>query len=109
MVKLIPASKSLLTVARMQKAAAVMQFKLEGQAIDRHPEWQMDQRRLLHRIDRREVGLDSGTPGIFPRSPRTVRLPTARQNLCGRVREVYRPERTKNSVRPDSCPRFVNL
>jgi fructose-1,6-bisphosphatase-3 len=98
-----------LTVARMQKAAAVMQFKLEGQAIDRHPEWQMDQRRLLHRIDRREVGLDSGTPGIFPRSPRTVRLPTARQNLCGRVREVYRPERTKNSVRPDSCPRFVNL
>src|SRR5207249_7118871 len=40
-----------LTVARMQKAAAVMQFKLEGQAIDRHPEWQMDHRRLLHRID----------------------------------------------------------
>src|SRR5207253_2084123 len=38
-------------VARMQKAAAVMQFKLEGQAIDRHPEWQMDHRRLLHRID----------------------------------------------------------
>jgi fructose-1,6-bisphosphatase III len=41
-----------ITVARMQKAAAVMQFKLEGQAIDRHPEWQMDHRRLLHRIDR---------------------------------------------------------
>jgi fructose-1,6-bisphosphatase III len=37
------------TVARMQKAAAVMQFKLEGQAIERHPEWQMDHRRLLHR------------------------------------------------------------
>jgi fructose-1,6-bisphosphatase-3 len=27
------------TMARMQKAAAVMQFKLEGQAIGRHPEW----------------------------------------------------------------------
>jgi fructose-1,6-bisphosphatase-3 len=38
-------------VARMQKAAAVMQFKLEGQMISRHPEWQMDHRRLLHRID----------------------------------------------------------
>ena len=38
-------------VARMQKAAAVMQFKLEGQAIARHPEWKMDDRRLLHRIN----------------------------------------------------------
>jgi fructose-1,6-bisphosphatase-3 len=38
-------------VARMQKAIAVMQFKLEGQMIARHPEWAMDHRRLLHRID----------------------------------------------------------
>ena len=27
------------TMARMQKAAAIMQFKLEGQTIARHPEW----------------------------------------------------------------------
>ncbi len=39
-----------LTIARMQKAAAVMQFKLEGQLIARHPEWEMESRRLLHRI-----------------------------------------------------------
>jgi fructose-1,6-bisphosphatase len=26
----------------MQKAAAVMQFKLEGQMIARHPEWAME-------------------------------------------------------------------
>lgn len=38
-------------IARMQKAAAIMQFKLEGQAIERHPEWEMGHRRLLHRID----------------------------------------------------------
>lgn len=38
-------------VARMQKAAAVMQFKLEGQMIERNPGWNMDHRRLLHRID----------------------------------------------------------
>ena len=38
-------------VARMQKAAAVMQFKLEGQLIDRNPQWQLEHRRLLHRID----------------------------------------------------------
>lgn len=38
-------------VARMQKAAAIMQFKLEGQLIERNPDWQLDHRRLLHRID----------------------------------------------------------
>jgi fructose-1,6-bisphosphatase III len=38
-------------VARMQKAAAVMQFKLEGQLIHRNPQWGLDHRRLLHRID----------------------------------------------------------
>jgi fructose-1,6-bisphosphatase-3 len=37
-------------VGRMQKAAAIMQFKLEGQMIARHPEWGIDHRRLLHRI-----------------------------------------------------------
>ena len=39
-------------MARMQKAAAIMQLKLEGQLIESHPEWQMEHRRLLHRIDR---------------------------------------------------------
>jgi len=38
-------------VARMQKAAAVMQFKLEGQVIARNPAWGMEGRRLLHRLD----------------------------------------------------------
>jgi fructose-1,6-bisphosphatase-3 len=40
-----------LTMARMQKAAAMMQFKLEGQTIDRNPEWDLQGRRLLHRIN----------------------------------------------------------
>jgi fructose-1,6-bisphosphatase-3 len=40
-----------LLMARMQKAAAVMQFKLEGQVSRRHPEWEMEHRNLLHRID----------------------------------------------------------
>jgi fructose-1,6-bisphosphatase-3 len=40
-----------LTMARMQKAAAVMQFKLEGQTIARNPQWNLENRRLLHRID----------------------------------------------------------
>jgi fructose-1,6-bisphosphatase-3 len=40
-----------ITMARMQKAVAVMQFKLEGQTIARHPERRLDHRLFLHRID----------------------------------------------------------
>jgi len=40
-----------LWLARMQKAAAILQFKLEGQLILRHPEWELEHRCLLHRID----------------------------------------------------------
>lgn len=40
-----------LMVARMQKAIAIMQFKAEGRMIARHPEWNLEHRRLLHRID----------------------------------------------------------
>ncbi len=39
-------------MARMQKAAAIMQFKLEGQMLERRADWQLEHRRLLHRIDR---------------------------------------------------------
>ena len=43
-------------IARMQKAAAIMQFKLEGQVIERNPQWKLEHRRLLHRLD-----LEKGT------------------------------------------------
>jgi fructose-1,6-bisphosphatase III len=39
------------SMARMQKAAAILQFKLEGQLFLRRPEWGMEHRALLHRID----------------------------------------------------------
>jgi fructose-1,6-bisphosphatase-3 len=40
-----------LLMAQMQKAAAIIQFKLEGQLSRRHPEWEMEHRNLLHRMD----------------------------------------------------------
>jgi fructose-1,6-bisphosphatase III len=40
-----------LLLARMQKAAAILQFKLEGQLLRRHPEWDLEHRCLLHRIN----------------------------------------------------------
>ncbi len=38
-------------MARMQKAAAILQFKLEGQLFRKHPEWQLESRAMLHQID----------------------------------------------------------
>ena len=38
-------------IARMHKAAVILQFKLEGQLLERHPEFNMEKRRLLHHID----------------------------------------------------------
>ena len=43
--------RSELLVSRMQKAISVIQFKLEGQMVERHPEWNMDDRNVLKRID----------------------------------------------------------
>src|SRR5262249_17966873 len=58
---------------RMQKAAAIMQFKLEGQMIQRNPQWGLDGRRLLHRINRA-----AGTIEVdgAPRPLRDTHFPT---------------------------------
>ena len=84
-------------MARMQKAAAIMQFKLEGQMIARHPEWLLEHRRLLHRINY-EAGtievdgvsyplLDTHFPTIDPADP--YRL-TSEERLClERIRRSF--------------------
>ena len=42
-----PQEKTLQLMAKMHKAISIIQFKLEGQIIDRRPEWKMDDRKLL--------------------------------------------------------------
>ncbi len=44
-------SRSLQLMSRMHKAISIIQFKLEGQIIRRHPEYEMQDRMLLHLID----------------------------------------------------------
>lgn len=63
-----------LMLARMHKAIAIIQFKLEGAIIDRHPEWGMDDRRLLHRINYKEgtITLDEGTFPLLDTSFPTI-------------------------------------
>ena len=44
-------TRSAQLMAKMHKAASILQFKLEGQTIMRHPEWMMNDRLLLDKID----------------------------------------------------------
>lgn len=43
--------KSRRLIAKMHKAISIIQFKVEGELYRRHPEWNMEERRLLHRIN----------------------------------------------------------
>jgi fructose-1,6-bisphosphatase-3 len=84
-------------MARMQKAAAIMQFKLEGQMIARHPEWGMEHRRLLHRINYRagtiEIDgisyplLDVNFPTIDPANP--YELTSDERTCLKRIRSSF--------------------
>ena len=51
--------KTLRLITQMHKAITIIQFKLEGQLIAKHPEYNMDNRRLLDKID-----ADKGTVTI---------------------------------------------
>ena len=55
-------------MAKMHKAISIIQFKLEGQTVLRHPEWQMDDRAVLHKLDQNDL-LDKNLPTIDPKDP----------------------------------------
>jgi len=44
-------TRSAQLMAKMHKAISIIQFKLEGQTVRRHPEWHMDDRAVLDKID----------------------------------------------------------
>ena len=80
-------------IAKMHMAISIIQFKLEGQMIVRHPEWKMDDRRLLHKIDMTSGTIslngtsyplsDSNFPTIDPADP--YRLSTEEQLLMEKL------------------------
>ncbi len=45
-------------IAKEHKAIAILQFKLEGQLYNRHPEWKMKDRAMLERIDYEKGTID---------------------------------------------------
>lgn len=66
-------------VAKMHKAIAIIQFKLEGQMIKRHPEYEMEHRNILEKINFDDMTvelegkkfelLDKNFPTIDPKNP----------------------------------------
>lgn len=74
--------RSMQLMSQMHKAIAIIQFKLEGQEIARHPEYKMDDRRLMDKIDYQKgtivVGgkeyelTDKNFPTVDPKSPYTL-------------------------------------
>jgi fructose-1,6-bisphosphatase-3 len=76
-------------VARMQKAIAIIQFKVEGQLLARNARWNLDHRRLMHRIDFRAgtITIDGATyplrdtylPTVNPADPYAL---SADEELC---------------------------
>lgn len=84
-------------LARMHKAAAILEFKLAGPVIARHPEWNIDDRRLLHLIDHQNGTLtldgkthplkDTHFPTIDPDHPYT--LSDEEQTCLDRLRQSF--------------------
>ena len=70
-------TRSAQLMAKMHKAISIIQFKLEGQTVLRHPEWGMDDRATLHHLTLenghwtfmgQEI-LDQNLPTINPADP----------------------------------------
>ncbi len=84
-------------VARMQKAAAIMQAKFEGQMIGRNPHWEMDHRRLLHRINHLAGTIevdgaayalrDTHLPTVDPKNP--YELSSEEKTCIRRLRDSF--------------------
>ena len=91
-------SRSLGLMSRMHKAISIIQFKLEGQVIRRHPEYEMQDRLLLDKIDYergtvtiggREYELtDKNFPTIDPQDP--YRLSPEEEALMDQIAHSFR-------------------
>jgi len=91
-------TRSAQLMAKMHKAASILQFKLEGQTILRHPEWQMNDRLLLDKIDYANGTIsiynkvytirDTNLPTIDPKQP--YRLSQEEEELMAQLERSFR-------------------
>ncbi len=91
-------TRSAQLMAKMHKAISIIQFKLEGQIIKRNPEYEMDDRLLLHLIDKKRgvitIGgkeyelLDKNLPTLDPDDP--YALSAEEQQLVDQLARSFR-------------------
>ena len=95
-------------VAKLRKAAAVMQMKLEGQIIARHPEYDMDERLLLDKIDYKNGTVNIGGkiydlkdkdfPTIDPENP--YELTSDERDLIASLKDSFvRSEKLQSHIK----------
>lgn len=89
--------KSLSTMAKIQKAATIIQFKLEGELIKKHPEFKMKNRNILEKIDYKKGTVelagkayklnDTYFPTIDPEDP--LKLTKEEQNVIDKITACF--------------------
>ncbi|SEF64436.1 fructose-1,6-bisphosphatase-3 [Parabacteroides chinchillae] len=100
--------KTIRLISQMHKAITIIQFKLEGEIIRRRPEFEMDDRMLLHKIDlsRGTVHLngkdyelkDKNWPTIDPKDP--YALSVDEEDLIRRIHHSFQSsEKLKKHMR----------
>ena len=80
-------TRSAQLMAKMHKAISIIQFKLEGQTVRRHPEWHMDHRAVLDHIDQLDL-LDKNLPTIDLKNP--YALSQEEQDLMDQLARSFR-------------------
>ena len=101
-------TKDLMLDMKMHKAITILQLKLEGQAIMRHPEFGMDERLVLKRIDfkkgtirigRKNYPLkDTDFPTIDPKDPYAL-TPEERECMDRLVHAFHKSDKLQRHVR----------
>ena len=93
-----------ISIAKLHKAIAVIQFKIEGQIVMNHPEYEMNGRLLLDKIDYEKGTIeiegktyklnDTNFPTIDPKDP--YKLTKEEDEIISRLQESFKNSETLN-------------
>lgn len=93
-----------ISIAKLHKAISIIQLKLEGEIIKRHPEYEMNSRLLLDKIDYRKGIVkiegktyklnDTNFPTIDPKDP--YKLTKEESEIITRLQESFKNSETLN-------------
>lgn len=93
-----------ISIAKIHKAISIIQFKLEGKLIKEHPEYKMEDRLLLDKVDYKKGTIkinnkvyelnDKNFPTINPENP--YELTKEEKEIINRLKESFKKSETLN-------------